>query len=368
MIIDQVNVFTPDIIIPNGRMIYGEKVEGIQSNERSSKDCHNLVPGFVDTHNHGCMGEDFSNTDFDGLSRMEKFLYSRGVTTVLATTLSLPFDAIRKVVALIRNYREHHPKTSIAGIHLEGPFINIKKKGAQNPDYIKSPDDREIDFILQNKDLIKVITLAPEVVGDEMIQLLSSNGITVSIGHTCANYHRSLEAIQSGASRFTHLFNAMTPLHHRDLGTSGAGLLSDAYVELICDLIHLSPETIQLVFKTKNPDRIIFISDAMEATGLKPGQYSLGGLEVFVDEHSARLKDGTLAGSVLKLNDALINAKRVLSLPLEDILRCLTKNPSVSSNLNSGIIDIGKPADFVLLDQDLTIIKTIKNGETVYER
>ncbi|HPF16293.1 MAG TPA: N-acetylglucosamine-6-phosphate deacetylase [Thermotogota bacterium] len=368
MIIEHVNVFTPDVVIPSSRVIFEERIEAIESSEPPSRDRYYLMPGFVDTHIHGCVGEDFSNTDFNGISQMEKFLYSRGVTTVLATTLSLPFDAIRKVVALIRNYREQHPITSIAGIHLEGPFINIKKKGAQNPDYIKSPEDRELDFILQNKDLIKVITLAPEVAGDETIQLLSSNGITVSIGHTCADYHRSLEAIQSGASRFTHLFNAMRPLHHRDLGTSGAGLLSDAYVEVICDLIHLSPETIQLVFKTKNPDRIIFISDAMEATGLEPGQYSLGGLEVFVDEHSARLKDHTLAGSVLKLNDALINANRILSIPLEDILKCLTKNPSVNSNLDSGFIDIGKPADLVLMDQDLTIIKTIKNGQTVFEK
>ena len=314
------------------------------------------------------MGEDFSNTDLKGLKQMENFLYTRGVTTVLATTLSLPFEKIKKTVALVREYREKHPNTSIAGIHLEGPFVNLKKKGAQNPDYIKSPHEKEIEFILENKDLIKVITVAPEVVGNQVIETLSSAGITVSIGHTCADYKQSIEALQSGASRFTHLFNAMTPVHHRDLGSSGAGLLSDAYVEIICDMIHLAKETIELVFKTKDPEKIIFISDAMEATGLKPGQYKLGGLRVNVDEHSARLEDGTLAGSVLKLDEALLNVYNHLSLPLENILKCLTKNPSISSNLNAGIIDVGKKSDFVVLNRKMQVVKTVKNGQVVYER
>ncbi len=367
MKIDNVSLYTPDILIKNAQVLYGEKIENISSLSLKGEKSIIFVPGFVDTHNHGCMGEDFSDTDFDGLKRMEKFLYTRGVTTVLATTLSLPFDKIKKVVTLIRNYREKNPASSIAGIHLEGPFVNLEKKGAQNPDYIKAPCDHEIEFILDNKDLIKVITVAPEVVGNEVIQTLSSNEITVSIGHTCSDFKRSTSALNSGASRFTHLFNAMTPIHHRELGSSGAGLLSDAYVEIICDLIHLSKETIQLVFKTKDTDKIIFISDAMEATGLKPGKYTLGGLEVIVDKSSARLADGTLAGSVLKLDDALRNVNSFLSNAFQDVLKCLTKNPSISSGLTSGTIDVGQQADFVLLDHDLKVIKTVKGGKTVYE-
>ncbi|MEA1885064.1 MAG: N-acetylglucosamine-6-phosphate deacetylase [Thermotogota bacterium] len=368
MIIDHVDIYTPDVFMPNSRVVYEESIQKILTNDISSKSNCFLVPGFVDTHNHGCMGEDFSNTDLKGLERMEEFLYTRGVTTVLATTLSLPFEKIKQTVALVRAYRKKYPNTSIAGIHLEGPFVNLKKKGAQNPDYIKSPNEKEIDFILENKDIIKVITLAPEIVGNKVIQTLSSAGVTVSIGHTCANYKQSIEALQSGATRFTHLFNAMTPVHHRDLGSSGAGLLSDAYVEIICDMIHLSKETIQLVFKTKDPEKIIFISDAMEATGLETGQYNLGGLRVNVDEHSARLEDGTLAGSVLKLDVALANIYNHLPLPLENILKCLTKNPSISSSLDSGMIDVGKKADFVVLDRKMKVVKTVKNGQTVYQR
>ena len=367
MKIDCIDVLTPDVLIPNAQIFYEETIEVIQSKEKTLTAKGFLIPGFVDSHNHGCVGEDFSDTDEKGLKQMEEFLYTRGVTTVLATTLSLPFEKIKKVVQLIRDYREKNPKTSIAGIHLEGPFVNLEKKGAQNPDYIKAPDDQELQFILDNKDLIKVITLAPEVTGNEVIQTLSSNGITVSIGHTCADYKQTMSALKAGANRFTHLFNAMTPIHHRDLGSAGAGLLSEAYVEIICDLIHLSKETIQLIFKTKDLDKIIFISDAMEATGLKPGMYNLGGLEVSVDENSARLKDGTLAGSVLKLDDALRNVNNLLSIPFQDILKCLTKNPSVSSGLDSGTIDVGQPADFVLLDHELKVIKTVKYGETVYE-
>jgi N-acetylglucosamine-6-phosphate deacetylase len=368
MKIDHVDIYTPDVFIPNSRVVYEESFQQIHTNNISSENNDFLVPGFVDSHNHGCMGEDFSNTDLKGLERMEEFLYTRGVTTVLATTLSLPFEKIKQTVALIREYREKQPNSSIVGIHLEGPFVNLKKKGAQNPEYIKSPDEKEIDFILENKDLIKVITLAPEIVGREVIQTLTSEGITVSIGHTCADYKQSMEAIQSGATRFTHLFNAMTPVHHRDLGASGAGLLSDAYVEIICDMIHLSKETIQLVFKAKDPEKIIFISDAMEATGLEPGKYTLGGLEVNVDEHSARLEDGTLAGSVLKLDEALSNVYKHLSLPLRNILKCLTKNPSISSSLDSGMIDVGKKADFVVLDRKMKVVKTVKNGQIVYQR
>ncbi len=367
MIIEHVDIYTPNSFIANGQVVYDETIEKIITIKKASKTNKLLVPGFVDTHNHGCMGEDFSDTNFEGLKRMEEYLYTRGVTTVLATTLSLPFEKIKKVVALIKEYRQQNPKTSIAGLHLEGPFVNLKKKGAQNPDYIKAPGDKEIAFILENKDLIKVITLAPEIVGNEVIQILSSSGITVSIGHTCADFKRSIDAIQSGANRFTHLFNAMTAIHHRELGSSGAGLLSDAYVEIICDMIHLSEETIRLVFKAKDSEKIIFISDAMEATGLKPGKYNLGGLEVNVDENSARLKDGTLAGSVLKLDDALRNVSSFLPNSFQDILKCLTKNPSVSSKLDSGTIDVGQPADFVLLDRDLTVIKTVKEGQTVYE-
>jgi len=367
LIIDNVNLYTPDVFIEHANVRFNEKIEVISGANLSGKKTIKLVPGFVDTHHHGCMGEDFSDTDFDGLRRMEEYLYTRGVTTILATTLSLPFEKIKKVVALIRDYRKKNPKTSIAGLHLEGPFINIAKKGAQNPDYIKAPSDHELAFIVDNKDLIKVITIAPEIVGNEAIQTLSSAGITVSIGHTCADYKQSTAALASGASRFTHLFNAMTPIHHRELGTSGAGLLSDAYVEIICDMIHLSEETIRLVFKQKDPEKIIFISDAMEATGLKPGKYNLGGLEVNVDESSVRLEDGTLAGSVLRLDDALRNVNSFLPASFQDILKCLTKNPSVSSQLDSGTIDVGQPADLVLLDDNLTVIKTVKDGQTVYE-
>ncbi len=369
MKIDTCNLYTPDVIIENARLQHTDKIEQISRFDVPDrpKALNSVVPGFVDTHIHGCVGKDFSDTDHNGLKKIEQYLYTRGVTTVLATTLSIPFERISKILDSIRDYMEKNPKTSIAGVHLEGPFLNVEKKGAQNPDFIKIPTDKEIEIILQNKDIVKVITLAPETVGTDLIELLSKNGITCSIGHTCANYRQSVEALKAGATRFTHLFNAMNPIHHRDLNATGAGLLCDAYVEIICDMVHLSKEAIKLVFRNKDSDKIIFISDAMEATGLKPGKYKLGGLEVEVNENSARLMDGTLAGSVLNLDQALRNVTQALRLPFHDVLKCLTKNPSISSGLDCGTLEIGKNADFVILDENNMVIRTVKLGETVYE-
>jgi N-acetylglucosamine-6-phosphate deacetylase len=370
MKIENVDVFTPNARISSAVIEFDEMINAIYSNRKEdvSNPKYTVVPGFVDTHIHGCVGYDFSNPSFEAIEKMEQFLYSRGVTSVLATTLSLPFERIKKTVEVVRNYRLEYPDTSIDGVHLEGPFVNLKKKGAQNPDYIKSPSDDEIDYICRNADIVKVITLAPEVVREDQIARLKDAGITISIGHTCADYETSMKGLEAGASRFTHLFNAMNGIHHRDVNAVGAGLLSDAHVELICDLIHLSKEAIRLVFKMKDSNRIIFISDAMEATGLQPGQYDLGGLDVVVSEDAARLSDGTLAGSVLKLDEALQNVVLRCGIPFERVIPCLTATPAESSGLTSGFLEVGKQADMVLLDERYNVVKTYKNGKLVYER
>ncbi|HOO32436.1 MAG TPA: N-acetylglucosamine-6-phosphate deacetylase [Thermotogota bacterium] len=370
MKIQDINVFTPYTVIENAVVEFDETIHALYKNntEIPSEVTRTLVPGFVDTHIHGCVGEDFSNPSFEAFKKMEDFLFTRGVTSVLATTLSLPFDRVRKTVELAGEYMAQNPDTSISGVHLEGPFINLEKKGAQNPDFIKSPSDEEIEYICKNADIVKVITLAPEVVEEAQIKQLKAAGITVSIGHTCTDYRGAMNGLNAGASRFTHLFNAMNGIHHRDVNPVGAALLSDAHVELICDLIHLSKEAIRLVFRMKESNRIIFISDAMEATGLKPGRYDLGGLNVIVSDNAARLEDGTLAGSVLKLDEALRNVVLECGLPFGRVIPCVTATPAESSGLSSGFLDIGKKADMVLLDQAYQVIRTYKNGKIVYER
>jgi N-acetylglucosamine-6-phosphate deacetylase len=369
MKIENVDVFTPHAVIKNAIVEFDDVIKNISTSDGvHSESGYILVPGFVDTHIHGCVGEDFSNPSLESIKKMEKYLYTRGVTSVLATTLSLPFDSIKKTVGVIREYIQQNPNTAIRGVHLEGPFLNLEKKGAQNPNFIKSPSDEEIDYICNNSDIVKVITLAPEVVREDQIKSLADAGITVSLGHTCAAYKASMKALEAGASRFTHLFNAMNGIHHRDVNAVGAAFLSDAHVELICDLIHLSEETIKLVFRMKDSNRIIFISDAMEATGLEPGKYDLGGLPVNVSEDAARLEDGTLAGSVLKLDAALRNVVLKCGIPFERVLPCVTATPAESSGIKAGFIDVNEKADMVLLDRAYNVLKTYKNGKIVYSQ
>jgi len=370
MKLNNCRILTPDKEIRNAEIVYDETVRSIskrRADKRNTGEDYTLIPGLVETHMHGCMGEDFSFTDENGLKKIETFLYQHGVTSVLATTLSISFQQMKEAVNTVRTYIEKHENTSLSGVHLEGPFFNAEKKGAQNPEFIRSPSREEIDFICDNSDLIKLITLAPEVEGNqEALKRFVEAGITVSIGHTTAGYEKSINAVQSGASRFTHLFNGMKGIHHRDVGTAGAGLLSNAHVEIIADLIHLSPETIQLIVRQKKADKIVLITDAMEATGLEPGEYKLGGLSVTVSDEDARLKDGSLAGSILTMDTAIRNMVKVTGFGLKDVARFATLNPSISTGLNAGLIEIGLPADFVVLNKDLSIQATVKSGEVVY--
>ncbi len=326
-----------------------------------------ISPGYVDVHIHGVNGFDASEPSFETYRGMEEFLYSKGVTSFLPSTVSIPHKDIMQVIQTIREYMKENPDTSVSGVHLEGPFFNIERKGAQNPDYIRSPSDSEINDIKNNSDVVRIISLAPEL--DNCVKAIkefSAAGINVSIGHTKCNYAQSMEALNHGANRFTHLFNAMNPIHHRDIGTVGAGLMSDAYVELICDLIHLSPEAIKMVYKIKDKDKIVLITDAMRATGLEPGMYDLGGLEVFVSNQDARLKDGSLAGSVLTMDKAVKNTVKASGQSPAEVLKASTINPAKSAGIDAGILDIGKASDFVILDSDLNIISTVKNGKIMY--
>jgi len=326
-----------------------------------------VSPGYVDVHIHGVNGYDASEPSFETYAGMEKFLYTKGVTSFLPSTVSIPHKDIMEVITTIKEYMKENPDTSVKGVHLEGPFFNIERKGAQNPDYIRSPSDQEIEDIKKNADIVKIISLAPELDNcDKAIKEFSEAGINVSIGHTKCNYAQSMAAVEKGANRFTHLFNAMNPIHHRDVGTVGAGLFSDTYVELICDLIHLSPEAIELVFKVKDENKIVLITDAMRATGLEQGIYDLGGLEVIVSQQDARLKDGSLAGSILTMDKAVRNTYKVSGKTIPQVLKCSTVNAAKSAGIDAGIIDIGKDADFVILDKDLNLISTVKNGKIVY--
>ena len=256
------------------------------------------------------------------------------------------------------------------GIHLEGPFIAKKYKGAQIESCIVPCDVETFKHYEKvSGNHIKEVTLAYEENGKELVHYLKKQGITASLGHTDATCDQALEAFDEGATCTTHTYNAMKPLHHREAGVVGAALLrSDVYSELICDLIHVSPNAIKLLLKCKGKEHIVLITDSMESKNLPDGKYALGGQDVFVKNGEARLADGTLAGSTLKLNVGLRNFKKVTGLPLTDVVDLATKNPAKNLGVfeNKGSIKEGKDADFTVIDENFNVYMVVSEGKVVY--
>jgi len=358
--------------IPHVSVTYNQRIQTIEKYKGTLKegpdwDGYYLVPGFVDVHIHGAAGYDTCDNTKDSLREIENYLYSKGVTRFLPTTLSIPHDQIVSILETVRAYMQAYENTSIVGVHLEGPYLNPEKKGAHQESLIRPFCQDEWNSLLQYLDLIRIITLAPEIPENSMmIPLLRKEGVHVSIGHTNATYGQCLQAIDQGADRFTHLFNAMGGLHHREPSASGAGLLTKAFVELVCDRLHVCEGMIRLVFQAKDPDQIVLITDSMRATGLPHGTYTLGELEVQVGPDGCRLADGTLAGSTLTMDQALKNVREITGLSLSKIIGSATATPANSAGLEEGWIDLGQPADMAILSPDLTVVATIKGGKTVF--
>jgi len=353
--------------------IDGEYIKDVGTGKKADgEDLSGLIvlPGFVDTHIHGALGFDIMDAETEGLRRMEEFLYSKGVTTFLPSTVSCSFDDMVRVLDFVKSYKNDFPFTSVEGVHVEGPYISQEKKGAQNPDFIRPPKTNEVKELVNNyQEIIKLITIAPEIENAvEAIKFFEKNGIVTSLGHSNTTYEEFLKAYMAGNRRITHFFNGMSALHHREVGLVGAGLLhEDVYVELICDKVHSTAEAIRLVFQNKKLDKIILITDSMRATGLEPGEYELGKLKVIVDKISARLEDGTLAGSILTMNEAVKNVISITGLSLKEVLRSAVTAPLISIKLyDRGSIRKGFKADLVVMDEKLDILMTIKNGRVVY--
>lgn len=339
-----------------------------------------VAPGFIDTHIHGYGGVDSNTNEAEHFLRMSEGLVKHGVTAFLPSTVTAPHEellnACRAVKDAVSKWKEARasgevPGARILGIHLEGPYVNPVKKGAQNPAYIREASTKEIlDYLRVAGDLLKMVTLAPEVRGAlDAISLLVSRGVVVSVGHTNATYEEALKAFAAGASRATHLFNAMRPIHHRDPGVIVAALeSSDVFIELIVDFIHLHPATVRFAINHAGTWRAVLVSDAISAAGLPDGEYSLGGLKVIVKGGVARLENGALAGSTLTLDRAVRNVAS-LGYTLPEIARMASMNPARNLRL-AGLGDVrpGYRADLVVLDDDLRVLATIVDGEVVYER
>ncbi|KUO86076.1 MAG: N-acetylglucosamine-6-phosphate deacetylase [Caldivirga sp. CIS_19] len=359
------------LVIDNGRVIDIEEGGPFDVDYRG----YLAAPGLIDTHTHGCGGiEVTSMKSISELSNLARCYASFGVTAFLPTTVSAPHEALMRVAGIVRQYVKQGDGTvgngaRVLGLNLEGPYINIRRKGAQNPSAIRPPRIEEFDqYYEESGGLVRVMTIAPEVEGAmSLIKHMSSIGVIPSIGHTDADYGTVMRAIAMGASRATHLFDAMTGIHHRELGAAMALLDSeDVYLELITDLVHLRPETILFTIRQAGLHRVLAVTDSMPAAGLGEGEYELGNLRVIVKNGRATLPDGTLAGSVLTMDNALRNLVK-LGLRLSDALRLTSMNPALSIGEHSmGCLKPGCLADFIVIDDKLRLMATYVGGTMVY--
>ncbi len=335
-----------------------------------------VLPGFIDEHIHGAMNADSMDNTFEALNVIAKALAKEGTTAFLPTTMTQKKSLLVEVVSTISNYMEQDPQpfAEIIGIHLEGPFINKKSIGAQSEEHVIPPSIEDFKlFESASKNKIKKVTLAPEIRGgNELIKYLTSKKIIASLGHSEANYQEVLDAVACGATSITHCYNAMSPLHHRDIGLVGAALLHDnLYTELIADGVHVSNPAMKLLYKnTKGTKRLTLITDSMRAKGLCDGIYDLGGQPVYVDKKTARLRNGVLAGGVLSMLDAVKHVIQVLGIPLEEAVKLASEHPARKLGIydRKGSIEVGKDADLVILDENLELQMTICRGKIAYDK
>lgn len=332
-----------------------------------------ILPGFVDQHIHGAGGFDAMDADENALSAMAKTVAAEGTTSFLATTMTQSKENITNALSAIKKYREegNTDGARIVGVHLEGPFIAASHKGAQPFEYIAAPSVEVFDeYNDASGGAIKIVTLAPEEAGAcELISHLKAIGIVASIGHSSAKYNDVIKAVEAGASNVTHTYNAQSPLHHREVGVVGSAMLIDELnCELIADTIHVSVPAMKVLIKNKPRDKVSLITDAMRAKGLADGESELGGQKVFVKGGEARLADGTLAGSVLRMNAALKNVVEKVGVKLTDAIDMATINPARMIGIDSecGSIKENKRADFAILDGDFNVIMTIRGGKIIY--
>ncbi len=330
-----------------------------------------LIPGLMDLHAHGALGRDTMEAASASLRTMARFYAQHGVTAFLAATMSTPAPEISAALAAIREaMRAGTAGALLLGAHLEGPYLEASRRGAQDARWVRAPSPAEYRAFFESG-VVRLITLAPELPESRaLIRYARQQGAVVSLGHTSADYATMREAVRLGASQVTHLFNAMAPLHHREPGPVGAALLLEALTcELIADGVHVHPAALALAYRCKGPGNIVLVTDAMAGTGMPDGMYTLGGAPVAVQEGIARDAEGALAGSTLTLERALANMMAATGEPLERILPMATRTPARCLGLaNKGQIAVGRDADLAVLDAALGVEMTLVGGEVMYRR
>lgn len=370
-------IILPEGIIDDHVIIFENKIIDIVHEDEINKENIEMFdakgnyvsPGFINIHIHGSKGFDTMDCDLTAIDNISESIIQNGVTSFLPTTMTMDIKTIYKALDIIRESMNSNMKgAKVLGAHLEGPFISPKYKGAQNQEYIKKPS---YDLIKDYIDMIKIITYAPEE--DDNFSFLNAinkhKNVTLSLGHTNSTYETAMDAIKRGVKHSTHMFNAMTPLHHRKPGVVGAVMNSDISAEIIADNIHLHKSIYGLVSKIKGEDKVVLITDAMRASCLKEGKYDLGGQEVFVKDNSARLSDGTLAGSVLKMKDAVKNLYNNSELSLYKCVNMASINPAkvINSSEYRGSLEKDKYSDIIIFDDNFDIKLAIVEGDVKYE-
>lgn len=378
MLIKNCNIIYLDKIEKGSVLIENGKIKEINPsnvNDTEVIDAEGLYlsPGFIDVHIHGAGGCDTMDGTVESINTIAKTIVEHGTTSFTPTTMTVAAEDIRKSMKVIKKLKEEGTEgANVLGAHLEGPFISPKAIGAQNPNFLLAPSVENYNKIVGDYgDAVVSITMAPEVEGaKELIKYLSDNGVIVSMGHTKATYDEAIEGIKCGACHSTHLYNAMTPFTHREPGVVGATFDTDITTETISDGIHISYPALRTAYKQKGTDKVLLVSDAMEACGMPDGQYSLGGQDVIVKNGAARLLDGTLAGSVLTLDKAVKNIYSNSNYPLNEVVRMATYNGAKHCHVedHKGLIKEGYDADLILFNEDIEIQKVFVKGKKVYNK
>lgn len=351
----------------------GEKLEQSSADGKTydASGCY-VIPGLTDLHFHGCVGEDFSDATPDGLQKMADYELSRGVTQICPAGMTLGEDQLTRICENAAAHRAKNPGgAELVGLHLEGPFLCKAKKGAQNEAFLHDPDPAMLHRLQQAaQGMVKLVTLAAEQPGAlEFIRSAQEDGITVSLGHTTADYDTACAAYEAGARQATHLFNAMPPFTHRAPGVVGAAFdHPQVKVELISDGVHIHPSVVRAVFQLFGAGRVILISDSLRATGMPDGRYPFGGQEIEVHGNRATMADdpNTLAGSVSDLMACMRSAVS-FGIPLHDAVRAAAVNPAQVLGVfdRLGSLDVGKTANLAILDRDLNLKDVFFRGQLV---
>jgi N-acetylglucosamine-6-phosphate deacetylase len=366
-------ILNPGIVyVSNGKIAAVEPLNNIEGDHFEFQGKW-ICPGFIDTHLHALDGFDFMDATSTSFKEIQSRLPRYGVTSFLATSRTESEKYIKNFLSISQRIprQDTGQGAHFLGVHLEGPWLSQKYSGAQKTDLIQDPHiEKVIKLIDEYGDIIKLITLAPEVTGaNQVVQFLAGKGIVVSAGHSAASLEEMDIAIRSGVSQVTHCFNGMSPFHHRNPGLAFAAMhREELNCELIADGQHVHPEVIKFLYKVKTAAKIMLISDCTGANQLIDGSHELGGKTIYKQGKRITLQDGTLAGSAITIDEAVKFLIKEIGIPIEEVIRMASTNPAIALNQQKGGIQTGFDADLVILDEDYKVFKTIIGGKTYYQQ